>query len=89
MDFMYDSPMDDIGAGFKKQSTGSNVINKPAPPQKRAIVPWALKMWKEFTEGDKTAFAAHWRTLEKDQKTDYAKYLHNYCGAPHPSEWGI
>lgn len=61
-------------------------IYEPPEKQEPVRVPWALKLWKDFTDEDKKGLAEHIPRLRErkgeQRARDYCKYLHKFCGAP-------
>lgn len=86
---MDDNHIPHTGIGSNKPLTGLNATNKPARIQRETAVPWAGKMWADYTHEDKAGFRKHWSGLTDQQRINYAMYLHHYFGAPHRSEWGF
>lgn len=56
------------------------------PPKKNRYptVPWAYKIWAQFTEQDKIGVAEHLSKMDEDKRETYEKYLHSWCGKPKP-----
>lgn len=55
------------------------------PPKKESnpIVPWAYKIWANFTDSDKRGLQEHLARMEADKRETYEKYLHSWCGSPY------
>jgi len=54
---------------------------RPAPKRNTSAnnVPWASKLWDDFTDDDKRQLAEHLNQLGKAKALDYLKYLKHHC----------
>ncbi len=59
---------------------------KPDYNLRTRSVPWAFKLWPNFTDQDKEGLRAHFTTFNDEQKLiAYKKYLRDWCRVP--SDW--